>query len=126
MATENRGERPQSRFGIGEWYGRPFTTLSSDERRYFAQIQLKPQSERPSQPCRFLSQYGRTVDCWKSGGVCSLRKYVKSTDTGKVSVPSEGGLIRTTCPSRFEEEGKVYKWIGGSFSVQTARCRSGR
>jgi hypothetical protein len=112
MVTENRSKRPQSRFGIGEWYGKSFTTLSSDERKHFAQIQLKPQSERPSQACPFLSQYGRNVDCWKSGGVCSLRKYLRSADTGEVSVSSEGGLIRTTCPSRFEEDGKVYKWIG--------------
>ena len=112
MATKIRGAAPQSRFGIGEWYGRPFTTLSSDDRRYFARIQLAPQPERPAQPCPFLSHSGRTIGCWKSGGVCSLRKYDRSPQTGEVSAASEGGLIRTTCPSRFEEDGKAYRWIG--------------
>lgn len=112
MATRMRGARLQSRFGIGEWYGKPFTDLSPQQRRHFAEIQLMPQRERPPQPCPFLSHSGRTIDCSKSGGVCSLGKYDRSLQTGEVSVASEGGTIRTTCPSRFEEDGKVYNWIG--------------
>ena len=112
IVTKTRGEQPQSRFGIGEWYGKPFTTLSSDERRYFAQMQLTPRPERPRQRCPFLWHSGRTSDCRKSGGVCSLTKYDLSPETGEVSVASEGGLIRTTCPSRFEEDGRIYRWIG--------------
>jgi len=112
MTSKAHSAEPQSRFGIGEWYGKPFTTLSSDERRHFAQMQLVPQRERPPQPCPFLSHSGRTIDCRKSSGVCSLTRYDLSPETGEVSVASQGGLIRTTCPSRFEEGGKIHTWIG--------------
>lgn len=105
-------ERQQSRFGIGEWYGRPFTSLSPEDRKRFADIQLLPRNQRPPQPCPFLSNSGRTVNCWKVGGVCSLRKYVRFGADGEVSVATEEGTIRTTCPSRFEEDGTIYRWIG--------------
>lgn len=105
-------DRQQSRFGIGEWYGRPFTSLSPGDRKRFADIQVLPRNQRPAQPCPFLSISGRTVNCWKVGGVCSLRKYVRLEAGGEVSVATEGGALRTTCPSRFEEEGIIYKWIG--------------
>jgi hypothetical protein len=111
MATESRGERPQSRFGIGEWYGKPFIDLSREERRHFAEMQLMPQGKRPRQLCPFLSHSGREIDCAKSGGVCSLAKYHLSAETGEVSVVTQGSPIRTTCPSRFEEDGKIYNWI---------------
>jgi len=104
--------RRQSRFGIGEWYGKPFTALSSKERRRFAEIQFMAEGERPLQECPFLSGSGVTAPCWKVGGVCSLRKYDWSPDTGEVSVALEEGGLRTTCPSRFEEDGKIYRWIG--------------
>jgi len=34
-----RTSKPQYRFGIGEWYGRPFVNLTPQERRHFAEIQ---------------------------------------------------------------------------------------
>lgn len=34
-----RTRRPQQRFGIGEWYGKSFVTLTPEERRYFAESQ---------------------------------------------------------------------------------------
>lgn len=107
MATSDR-----VRFGIGEWYGRPFTELSPDERRKFAQIQLQPKDQRPELPCPFLSRPTETVRCGKEGGVCSLRLYQESAETHEVSVAFEDGELRTTCPSRFEEDRIIYRWIG--------------
>jgi len=97
-----------TRFGIGEWYGKPFTALSPEQRRDFAKMQLMPQAGRPAQLCPF----GGVTSCWKVGGVCSLRKYQRSAKTGAVSVALEGGGLRTTCPSRFEENGVIHRWIG--------------
>lgn len=102
--------RPQVRFGIGEWYGRSFVSLSPEERRSYAKMQS--QEEKPAQLCPFQSTAERTVDCWKPGGICSLRSYQKSTSTGLVQVNPQGSTLRTTCPSRFEEGKKIYSWIG--------------
>ena len=107
MATSDR-----FRFGIGEWYGRPFTELSPDERRHFAQIQLLPKDQRPELPCPFLSTPTQPARCGKEGGVCSLRLYQESPETHTVSVAFEDGELRTTCPSRFEEDKVIYRWIG--------------
>jgi hypothetical protein len=100
----------QYRFGIGEWYGRPFVSLTAEERRSYASIQLE--GEKPAQPCPFLSQPGKLVDCGKPGGICSLRLYERSQDTGLVSVSKDHGSYRTTCPNRFEQDRRVYRWIG--------------
>lgn len=100
----------QHRFGIGEWYGRPFVTLSPEERRSFASIQLK--EEKPAQPCPFLSKSGKPINCWKPGGICSLRSYQCSKTTGLVKLSAARSGYRTTCPSRFEEGGRVYSWVG--------------
>ena len=45
----------EQRFGIGEWYGRDFTTLSSEERRHYAAIQFLPRNERPAVACPFMA-----------------------------------------------------------------------
>ncbi|MHB1425233.1 MAG: NotI family restriction endonuclease, partial [Gemmataceae bacterium] len=103
-----RASKPQHRFGIGEWYGKSFVNLTSQERRHFAEIQQNPQANLPS--CRFLSTKEHPRPCWKTGGVCSLRSYEQA---GKlVHVDPAGGTLRATCPSRFEEDGEVYRWIG--------------
>lgn len=107
MATSDR-----YRFGIGEWYGRPFVELSPDERRHFAEVQFAPPTERPSIPCPFLSTPAQTVRCWKEGGVCSLRRYQLSQPTQDVSVAFDDRELRTTCPSRFEQDRTIYRWIG--------------
>ena len=99
---------PQLRFGIGEWYGVPLTTLTADERRRFAEIQYLPKSERPAVDCPFQ----RGVACNKVGGVCSLRLYEKSAQTGEVKpATGEPGKLRTVCPARFEEDQSVYRWV---------------
>jgi hypothetical protein len=103
-----RASKPQYRFGIGEWYGRSFVKLSPQERRQFAEIQQNPQADIPF--CPFLSTKENPRPCWKTGGVCSLRSYEQ---TGKlVRINQAGSTLRATCPSRFEEEGEVYRWIG--------------
>lgn len=104
-------ERRESRFGIGEWYGNPFTRLSRAERRFFAEAQFLPRAERRVQPCPFRSTAQQMVPCWKVGGVCSLRRYERVVGGQDVYVASEGGSLRTTCPSRFEEGGEIYSWI---------------
>lgn len=100
----------QYRFGIGEWYGKPFVMLTPEERRFYASIQTK--EEKPPQPCPFLSSPGLPVNCWKGGGICSLRSYERSKTTGLVRVNPNRSSYRTTCPSRFEEERTVYRWVG--------------
>jgi hypothetical protein len=105
-------KRPQLRFGIGEWYGKPLTQLSVEERRYFASIQALPKAERPAQPCPFLSMPDKPVNCTKAGGLCSLRLYEKSVTDGSVSVAPTRNTLRTTCPARFEQSRTIYRWIG--------------
>jgi|SRR5579864_987496 len=106
----NKKSDYQNRFGIGEWYGRSFTELSPAERRFYASIQLD--EEKPSQPCPFLSKPGKSVPCWKTGGICSLRLYERSKATGFVRINPDRSTYRTTCPSRFEQDNTVYRWVG--------------
>jgi hypothetical protein len=105
-------KKPQLRFGIGEWYGRPLVQLTAEERHYYASIQAMPKEECPPQPCPFLSKPGKLVKCSKAGGICSLRLYEKSQTTGGVVVAPTGSTLRTTCPARFEQNGTIYHWIG--------------
>lgn len=113
--TKKRGEkktRVQYRFGIGEWYGKPFVQLSQTERQFFASIQL--QENKPPVPCPFLSKPGKETSCWKPGGICSLRLYERPTPGGLVQIKSGDSSYRTTCPSRFEQNQTAYRWIGES------------
>lgn len=103
-----RARRPQHRFGIGEWYGKSFVNLTPQERRHFAEIQQSPQADIP--PCPFLSAKENPRLCWKTGGVCSLRSYEQVAELVRVNPASS--TLRVTCPSRFEENGEVYRWIG--------------
>jgi hypothetical protein len=103
----------QRRFGIGEWYGRPFAALSTDDRRRLAQIQTLPKSQRPMVSCPFQSTPEQSVACNKPGGTCSFRLYERSGRTGKVTLAvEEPGQLRTFCPNRFEEGGMIYRWVG--------------
>ncbi len=108
------GSKPKSqyRYGIAEWYGRPFLALTEQERRNFAQLQKILKKARPAQACPFQSRQGHPVACNKEGGVCSLRLYERRTDSGLVR-PASGELahISTTCPSRFEEDQTIYRWV---------------
>jgi hypothetical protein len=110
--TSGKKHKAQYRFGIGEWYGKSFVYLSAEERQFYAKIQELPDGERPPQVCPFLSKGGKSVNCSKPGGICSLRSYEKPPDGGVIAVDSRASSIRTTCPNRFEEAGAVYRWIG--------------
>lgn len=111
MPGQAKKARAEVRFGIAEWYGLPFSSLPAGDRQKFASIQSALQAGRPR--CPFLSSADQDVPCWKKGGVCSLRKYemVKGPDKAPL-VRAVDSLIRTTCPSRFQENGEIYRWIG--------------
>lgn len=87
-----------TRYGIGEWYGRDFASLSPSEMRAFAT------AKTATLPCPF-----REGACTKKGGVCSLRVYEK-TEAG--TIPQ--GKPVTTCPQRFKEAGCALKWISST------------
>lgn len=97
----------QSRFGIGEWYGKSFAAMTDEERSETARDAMGS----ANRICPPRSYDGNTVPCTKKGGVCSLRMY--SNENGTVSpVAGTRGEIRTTCPNRFEESGTIFAWIG--------------
>ena len=105
---ERKPKPPQFRFGIGEWYGVPLTVASAEERRRLAKVQFQSKSEQPAFDCPFQED----VKCNKPGGVCSLRLYEKSRETGEVRpAVGEPGELRTVCPSRFEQDGLIYRWV---------------
>ncbi|MYD37081.1 MAG: hypothetical protein F4X20_08815 [Dehalococcoidia bacterium] len=89
------------RFGIGEWYGRSFVGLTSEERREYA-------AQSGSHSCPFRMNGGR---CTKKGGVCSFRAY---EDADGIAVPVSGDEagLRVLCPRRFEEDMTIFRWVG--------------
>lgn len=97
-----------TRFGIGEWYGRSFVSLIREERLAFASV-ISP----GAQVCIPRSTPDRVIRCNKKGGVCSLRRYQRDALTGAVAPLSGPQDIVTLCPERFKEDGKIFSWIGG-------------
>ncbi|MGH9433076.1 MAG: NotI family restriction endonuclease [Terriglobia bacterium] len=113
MRKTKKPKHSQLRFGIGEWYGRPFAALAIEERRKFAEIQTLPKAQKPLLPCPFQSTPERSVACNKPGGACSFRLYEKSKQTGEVTFAGdEAGQLRIFCPNRFEEGRMIYRWVG--------------
>lgn len=107
------GAKVRSRFGIGEWYGKLFVSISPEERNSLAKIQAKKKKERPTQICPFRTTAAGEVPCNKEGGVCSIRLYEQDPTTGSVTVAQgRRGSLVTTCPQRFKENRVIYKWIG--------------
>ena len=92
-----------TRYGIAEWYGRPFPGLSPGERRRLAKTALQEEREVP--PCPFQEGY---PPCRKQGGVCSLQRYQKDED-GQLGSPEGEPVI--VCPNRFEEERLLVNWL---------------
>ena len=91
-------------YGIAEWYGRLFHTLSSPDRS-------KLLDEQNVMPCRFMADLPalapRTgLECNKKGGVCSIRNYADGPDGLSF------GPITSTCPYRFLEDGLIVREIG--------------
>jgi hypothetical protein len=112
VGAKQKSPSVQYRFGIGEWYGKSFVQLSPEDRRGYAALQL--QDSKATILCPFLSKPGKPSNCWKPGGICSLRSYEHAPTTDLVQINSSGSTFRTTCPSRFEQSQTIYKWIGES------------
>lgn len=91
-----------TRFGICEWYGESFATMSSARRRDLAAIALR---EGNPPDCPFQK---RKVPCSKRGGVCTLRRYNRTV--GGEVVPSDESPV-IVCPNRFDEEDLVIHWL---------------
>jgi len=91
----------RSTYSIGEWYGQGFEILTPAERHALA-AQEAPLRNPAGKTCPFKAP----SVCHKKGGVCSLRRYV---NTGDVTT-CDGPLV-TTCPSRFLENGEIFRWV---------------
>ncbi len=112
--------KAQFRYGIGEWYGHSYITLTPDQRRTYAELQNLEVKQRPAQSCPFRAEPVGAGVCTKIGGVCSLRLYHREAATGEVVVASgERGMLRATCPNRFLERGVIFSWIGEELLLTT-------
>lgn len=87
--------KKQTRYGIGEWYGRDFASLTAPE------IKKLASAKSGDEVCRF-----RGAACNKKGGVCSLRIYEREND-----MVTPAGELVTTCPQRFKESDRALSWI---------------
>ncbi|MYH67795.1 MAG: hypothetical protein F4152_04370 [Dehalococcoidia bacterium] len=90
------------RYGIAEWYGRPFTDLSPEERSQLAEHALKADLEPPPSPF----QPGQPT-CSKRGGVCSMQRY--EDDEGRIG--SALGIPTAFGPRRFGEGQVLVRWL---------------
>ncbi|MGI8744153.1 MAG: NotI family restriction endonuclease [Bryobacteraceae bacterium] len=105
--------RDAVRYGIGEWFGRPFHRLKAEER---FELLTHANERKPGVTCPFRSSFQAfdprglpgTTNCTKQGGVCSIREYVRDAE----SIVTPRGGIRTTCPYRFLDNGAIFEWIG--------------
>lgn len=104
-----------ARYGIAEWYGRPFLQLSPDERRGLAAIALGEDSNVPV--CPF--QPGRPP-CRKPGGVCSIVRYAPS-EARRIGQPEGDPAI--VCPARFQQSTMLMRWFAEivGFAPEDAR-----
>ncbi len=102
-----------SRYGIAEWYGRPFLDLCSDERQSLAATALQALQEIEPPDCPF-----RSITCNKQGGVCSIQPYEE--EGGRIG--QVGGEPVITCPNRFEHGQLLIRWLAEivSFSSEEA------
>lgn len=97
---------PVPRYGIGEWYGKLITNLSTGELNRYGAMGSRTSGE----PCPFRQASFRNEPCNKKGGVCSLRLYAQ-TETAVVPVETPQGLV-TLCPRRFWDDNIIFKRIG--------------
>ena len=80
-----------ARYGIAEWFGAPYVSMTSAERKRMARAALR---EASPPVCPF--QTGTPV-CSKRGGVCSLRE--------------ENNSPVIVCPKRFSSGNLLPKWL---------------
>ena len=88
-----------SRYGIAEWYGRRFLTLTPAERQTLAEMAV---GDHAPPRCPF-----RPMVCNKSGGVCSIQPY---TDSGGHIAGTDGPPV-ITCPTRFDQDSMIVRWL---------------
>ncbi|MDQ6708385.1 MAG: hypothetical protein M3Z85_20695 [Acidobacteriota bacterium] len=108
--------RDAVRFGIGEWFGRPFHRLTPQQR---SELLTHANQRKPQIKCPFrvscqdsdIRALPGATNCTKQGGVCSIREYVRVNSKDQVIV-SPRGAMRTTCPNRFLENATIFQWIG--------------
>ena len=105
VSQNPRKSRPIApRFSIAEWYGIPLESYSPEERRNLAERQYISKNQRAPIVCPFSAP----ANCWKDSGVCTLRMYSQS-ESGAVTADD---TLRTTCPTRFQEDGTIFRWVG--------------
>ncbi len=66
----------KTRYGIAEWYGRDFTSLTAAQRVAFAKHALGEAGTEPP-ACPFQPNH---PPCSKKGGVCSIQRYAEDED----------------------------------------------
>lgn len=93
------------RYGVGEWYGHLISDLTPEQLHEFGDI---GSSKFAGVPCPFRLDADPAAQCKKKGGVCTLRRHVRSAE-GDIGL--EGPLV-TLCPSRFWSGNEVFGWIG--------------
>ncbi len=89
------------RYGISEWFGRPFLSLSPSQRQSLARAALR---HDPVPPCPFRRGL---PDCTKRGGVCSIQEY--QGEGSRIGTPT--GNPVSVCPYRFEERDISALWL---------------
>ncbi|MFQ5864599.1 MAG: NotI family restriction endonuclease [bacterium] len=94
-----------TRYGIGEWYGRRIETIAALDRVKYARI-----TGINKQPCPHRPEKNM---CNKSGGVCSLAMYRKEEDGTAILDPSTPDLV-TLCPMRFWQNYTIFREVGRS------------
>lgn len=107
---------PASRYGIAEWFGHDFISISPDQRQGFGQIstaQVSGQATNLPPACPFLATLVPDARCNKASGVCSIRQYTLGPDGTGIPVP--GDKVVTVCPTRFIQDVatdvSVFEWI---------------
>ena len=88
-----------TRYGIAEWFGEQFTSMSTKRRMHLAKAALG-NSTPP-----FCPFQARRVVCGKKGGVCSLQRFEKDGD--RIGKPV--GSLVVTCPKRLEQNNTILK-----------------
>lgn len=81
--------------------------MSPMRRRELASLQ--PLIEKRNLQCPFQAATVHPVSCTKVSGVCSIAEYRQDPLTRGVQITN--GSLRATCPSRFDEDGTIYRWV---------------
>ena len=103
------GSMQAPRFGIGEWFGQSFATLTPAARKQLAATAQLPITGYPA--CPFKNPAGPRT-CNKKGGICSLRLYKPEPDGAALPVDGEHGDLRVVCPARFDQASTIFREIG--------------